>query len=491
MALGTVDYGLMGLVGGLMGFVTFLNSVLANANARFYAVAIGATNAASDKSVALEECRRWFNTALCIHLVVPVVLMLIGYPLGATAIEHWLTIPLDRIEACIWVFRFSCITCFLAMVGVPFSAMYGAKQYIAELTIYSFVTTTLNAGMLYYMVMHPGVWLTRFACWTCLLGTIPQLIICIRAACIFPECRIRVSYMGDIWRMKRVGAFSGWQFVGFVVNILKSNGMTVVVNKFFGAAMNAAQAIGTTVMSHCATLSGAMQGAFNPVIIQSYGAGDYEKMNRFILRSCKFNVLLSVFFMIPIALELPEVMRIWLRNPPACAVGLCYCAMMHHVVSSFTMGHQVSIDAVGRLAPYYKIAGPIGLSALPFAIMVTFLWHNVYIMMIVVVVVEILLSICKLHFASKFAGASKNAWVQEVLVPLAILIMATIGIGYLPHLFMPQTFARVCTTLCVSEMIFIPIVWFRVLTNDERRFVRDRLVLKIRKVFSGSVVCYV
>ena len=481
MALGTVDYGLMGLVGGLIGFVVFLNSVLANANARFYAISIGAANVADDKLLALEECRRWFNTALFIHMVVPVALMLIGYPLGVYAIENWLTIPVERIAACVWVFRFSCISCFVAMVGVPFTAMYGAKQYIAELTIYSFVTTTLNVCMLYYMVMHPGDWLKRFACWTCVLAVLPQLIICIRAACIFPECRVRFSYMGDIERMKRVGVFSGWQFVGFVVNILKANGMMVVVNKFFGATMNAAQAVGTTVMAHCTTLSGAMQGAFNPVIIQSYGAGDYKKMNRFVLRSCRFNALLSVLFMIPLSLELPEVMRIWLKNPPAYSVGLCYCAMLLYLVSSFTMGHQISIDAVGRLAPYYKVAGPLGLLALPLAVAAGFLWHNVYIMMLVVVVIEATGSVWKLRFAGRFARASERAWFREVLVPLSLLTMSSMGIGYLPHLFMEQSLTRVCATVCVSEMAFVPVAWFFVLTNEERILVKDKVFSKIAK----------
>ena len=393
-----------------------------------------------------------------------------------------MTVPADRVEACVWVFRFSCVSCFVAMAGVPFTAMYSAKQYIAELTIYSFATTTLNACMLYYMVTHPGDWLARLACWTCLLSVLPQLIICIRAVCIFPECSIRPSYMGDAGRIRRVAAFSGWQFVGFVVNIMKANGMTIVVNKFFGAAMNAAQSIGTTVMAHCATLSGAMQGAFNPVIIQSYGAGDHEKMNRFVLRSCRFNVLLSVVFMIPLSLELPEVVRIWLKNPPACAVGLCYCAMVHHVVSSFTMGHQVSIDAVGRLAPYYKVAGPIGLLALPLAVAAGFAWRNVYVMMAMVIAVEVLMSAWKLRFAGRFAGTSTKAWAREAFLPLSMLIVATACAGYLPHVFMKQSFVRVCVTVCVSEMVFLPAVWLCVLTDDERSFLRVRIVSRIGKV---------
>lgn len=144
MALGEVDYGLLGVVGGLTAFISFINGLLASAVGRFYAFSIGRASAENNSSEALESCRRWFSLAFFVHTIVPIILISIGYPLGVWAVKNFLTIPPDRINACIWVFRFVCISCFVAMVNVPFMAMYTAKQYIAELTIYSFVTTTLN-----------------------------------------------------------------------------------------------------------------------------------------------------------------------------------------------------------------------------------------------------------------------------------------------------------------------------------------------------------
>ena len=42
MALGEVDYGLMGVVGGLTVFITYLNGILGGAIGRYYAVSVGA-----------------------------------------------------------------------------------------------------------------------------------------------------------------------------------------------------------------------------------------------------------------------------------------------------------------------------------------------------------------------------------------------------------------------------------------------------------------
>lgn len=482
MALGEIDYGLNGLVGGLTVFIGFFNGVLAGANARFYAFSVGAAKVVRDKSAALEECRHWFNTALSVHTVVPLVLILIGYPLGVYAVEHWLTIPPDRINACVWVFRFVCISCFVGMLNVPFSAMYGAKQYIAELTIYSFITSTLNVVMLYYMVNHPGVWLAKFAAWGCALSVIPQIIICIRACYIFPECRINVQYMWEWERLKKLSSFAGWQFGGVLCGMLRNNGMSIVINKLFGAKMNAAQAVGNTVQGHCYSLAGAMQGAFVPVITQACGAGDYVKMNKFVIRTCKFNVLLSMIFVIPLALELPEVMYLWLKNPPAFATGLCYCAMVYHLVTTCTAGHVCAVNASGKIALYHIVMCAVNIFTLPVAITVGLLWRNVYIVMSAVIFMEVLNSIGRILFARYICGTSIRAWVNGVFAPLATAITLSAAVGFLPHLAMAASFLRVCVTTACCEIVFLPLTWFVLLSHDERQFVIEKFGPRLKRL---------
>lgn len=479
MALGETDYGLNGLVGGLAVFIAFFNNVLAGANARFYAFSIGAAKVAEDRESALEECRRWFNIALFVHTIVPVVLIVVGYPLGVYAVKHWLTIPLERIDACVWVFRFVCLSCFVGMVNVPFSAMYTAKQYIAELTLYSFITATLNAVALYYMVTHPGLWLAKYAAFTCLISIVPQVVICLRAIWVFPECQINIKYMLDLSRVKRLGAFSGWQMLGMLCAMLRSNGLSIVVNKLFGARMNAAQTIGNSVQGHCFTLSGAMQSAFTPVITQSCGAGDYVKMNKFVIRTCKFNVFLSLIFVIPLALELPKVMALWLGTPPSFATGLCYCAMLLHLVGAATAGHMIAVNATGRIAGYHVTLCLINIFVLPVSVLVGLVWKNVYAVMGVVIAFEMLNSIGRLCFSRKHAKTSMREWVRFVALPsLSVGLICGI-VGFLPQLLFAPSPSRVCITILTCEVILLPTLWFVVLNSEEREFVKRKMFSRL------------
>lgn len=484
MALGEVDYGLNGLVGGLMVFVSFFNSVLAGANSRFYAFSIGAAKVAVDKVKALEECRHWFNTALSVHTVLPVLLVAIGYPIGVYAIEHWLTIPPDRVDACVWVFRFACISCLVGMVSVPFQAMYGAKQYIAELTIYGFITSTLNVLVLYYMVSNPGMWLVKFAAWACALSVVPQIIICIRACLIFPECKMDVRYMWDGERLRQLGSFSGWQMLGVFCGMLRGQGISIVINKLFGAAMNAAQAIGNTVQGQCYSLAAAMQGAFVPVITQACGAGDFKTMNRFVIRTGKFTVMLSMIFAIPLALELPFVMELWLKKPPEYSTGLCYFAMIFHLVDCCTTGHMIAINANGKIAKYQMVVNLVSVMTIPLAVAMGLIWRNVYAVMLAVIFIASLVSFLRIVFARFLIQTSAWGWVKEVFVPLAIAIIISGGVGWLPHLVMEESFLRVCVTTTICEIVFLPLTWFVLLSNEERQFMSDKVGLRLRR-FGG------
>ncbi|MCL2639889.1 MAG: hypothetical protein FWD53_03495, partial [Phycisphaerales bacterium] len=141
--LGKVDYGLMGVVGGLIIFITFLNNVTAGSCSRFFALSIGKGDP--------EETNRWFNTALSIHTLLPAVLILIGWPVGEWAIVHFLNIPPDRLDTALWVFRFSLVSTFWSMSATPYRAMFIAKQRIAELSLGGMITSIINFGFIYWL----------------------------------------------------------------------------------------------------------------------------------------------------------------------------------------------------------------------------------------------------------------------------------------------------------------------------------------------------
>lgn len=477
MALGQVDYGLMGLVGGLTGFISFFNARFAGAIGRFYALSVGKQSV--DRKTGLEACRMWFTTAVMIHTILPVVLMMIGYPIGEWAVRHYLTMPPDRVEACVWVWRFVCASCFLSMVSVPMNAMYTAHQYIAELTIYCFVTTTLNACFLYYMVTHPGVWLTKFMFWQLLLGLAPHMIISIRAFKLFPECRFLPRYMNCWANVKTLSSYIVWTCIGTFGGMLRSQGVAILVNKMFGPIMNASVSVGVSLSGHTNNLSGSLTGAFSPAIFNAWGAGRYDEARAMAYRVCKLAVLCMLIFSIPLCLEVDEVLHLWLKNPPEYAAKFCLFVMASAVIDKTAVGHMYLVNANGRVARYQTVLGASLILTLPIAyLFIRFGWGMAGVGAALVVG----MMGCawgRVWFARKLVGLSARYWLRRIFLPLILVAGISFAAGMLPRMFMRQSFARVCVTTIFVEIMLLSVSWFFLLDFYEREFIREKVFSRI------------
>ena len=483
MALGQVDFGLFSVIGGLVIFIQFLNNVLAVATSRFYAFSIGAAKT-NPTEQGMEDCRKWFNTALTIHTLLPIFLILIGYPIAKWAIYNWLTIPPDRFDACVWILRFTCFSSFVAMINVPFKAMYTAKQYIAELTVYSMATTILNIIFSYFMASHPGDWLTKYALWMCAMSVLPQIVICIRANLIFPECKLVWSYLGDILHLKQIGIYAGWQFLGVFCALLRSQGISLLINKAFGPSVNASMQISHQVNAGTSTLSSALLSSFSPAITTACGAKDYKRMTSLAFGACKFSTLLALIFVMPLALELSFVIELWLKNPPPFVVGLCYLMLTFYICDVCTTGNMILINASGKIKEYNIVLSGISIFTLPAAILAVWLGGNVYSIGVILVVAICFNSAGRIYFAQKLLNMSAIRWIREIMLPIIILIVICGGLSYLPHFWLSKGFLRLLITILLTEIIFVPTAWYLVLQHDEREFISTKLKTVYKKIIN-------
>lgn len=474
MALGQVDYGLMGVVGGLTVFITYLDRILAGAIGRFYAISVGEQK--NDPVAGLNNGRMWFTTAVVIQTIMPTILLIICYPVGVWAVRDFLTIPPDRVNACLWVWRFVCASCYIGMVTMPWNAMYVAHQYIAELTIYSFATTTLNVCILYYMVTHPGVWLAKYAFWHCVLAILPNLIIAIRAHFLFQECRVVRRHLRCWENVKKMGGYAIWNAWGSLGAILRGQGIAILVNKYFGPKVNAGVAVGTSLSGHCNSLGGSMLAAFSPAIFNAWGAKNYDLARTLAYRICKIGTLLILVFSLPLSLEVDEVLRLWLKNPPQYAARICLFVMAMTVIDKMAVGHMICVNANGRVAVYQAFLGTSLVLTLPIAWLLIELGVGVYSIGWAMVGTMLVCALGRVWFARKLVGMSARYWLRWVCAPLSLVVVLSLVIGSIPKLFMSATFSRVCATTFVVEGFLIPFAWFLVLDGAERVFLRKKIM---------------
>ena len=468
MVLGETDYGLYGLIGGLALFVTFFNDLLATAVERFFAFAVGAA-----PREGLEECRRWFSVAVLLHVAASVILVAAGYPLGLWAIDRYLNIPPDRMSACLDVFRLVCLNCLVGMATVPCSAMYRAKQEIAELTGYGIFQTTANAAVLGYMVLHPGDWMVNYVAWWCAIMVLPQLVLSLRAFATFSECRFRFDYALDRVRMLKLMEFVGSRFVCAFGQVLSGQGLAVVVNKYLGVAKNAAMTVSNSVSTHVMTLSGALSGAFMPAITNTAGAGDLERMRRYAYRTCVLSSLAVAVFGVPLALEIDLALGLWLKTPPAGAAGLCLCALATATIERTADGHWMSIFALGRIRRFQLAESTAFLGAFALGWILVGGGMGVVGAGVGVLIGRSAAVLVKLHYGRTLAGLSVGIWLRRILLPVGATVAFALAVGAIPRFLLPPTPLRLFVTTGCCLAAFLALAWFVALDASDRRAVRE------------------
>lgn len=476
MALGSVDFGLYGVVGGMVLFVSFLNNVLGAAVSRFYAYEVGASLLQPEDG--LSRCQGWFSTALMLHTVIPIILLSVGYPIGCYVVKCFLTVPPDRVHDCLWVWRFACITSFVGMVTVPFSAMFTAKQEIAELTAYSTISTTLNILFVYYMVTHQGVWLAKYAAGSCVISSFPNVIITLRAILKYKECHLRINECIDICRIRKLAVFAGGRMICAFSQLIGTTGVNILVNKILGPVRNSAMSVAVGLANHGNGLTSSIVCAFTPAVTNAAGAGDLGKMRGYVYNTCNFSAFSSFLFFVPLVMELHQVMTIWLKNPPLYCPEVCFWIILSLLVENVGGGMGLGVAAVGRIVKFQACEAIAWVLMLPISY---FLIHTqlaivgvgmaFFIMRCVILFIRVM-------FERSISGISAREWFRRTLRPLLWVLIFSMPLSLTVRLLMPQSFIRlVCVCVCYESM-YLFLSWRMLVPENVKARIKDRFVKK-------------
>lgn len=477
LSLGEVDFGLFGVVGGLIALCAVFNALLTSATTRFFAVAIGEARN-QDRESGEENCRRWFNVAVMAHGVLAVVLVAVGYPIGVWAIEHWLTIPSERIADCIWVFRFSCLTAFVNMVNVPFNGMFVAKQEIAEQSLYSSFQTVFMFLIAGYMILHPGDWLFGYAALMSANSIIPELVICLRACMKYRECRLDFRQMCDGNRLLQMIRFAFYQTFTGIGYIFLYQGMSIFVNKMFGPVLNASMGIAIKVRTQATSLTLALENAFRPAVATAWGRKDFAGVSNLAFRATRYALFCGLFFVVPLLVGVDEVLVLWLKTPPPSAGLLCSLLLIAFVVDMLGCGHGLAIDASGRIAGYQCCLGICWMLALPIAFFLVRIHMGIASVGFALIISFVLGSAVKIGFAWKIVGMSVA---RTAFSDLRACGCGALGVwcGRLVRSGLPDGLIWTFLAMAVASFLFLTSFYFIAASSDEREFV----VGKARGIF--------
>ncbi len=462
-ALGQTDFGIFAVVGSLIVFVAFLNSVMAASASRHFAYSIGQGDPG--------EVKRWFNAAFSIHLCLAAGLVLSGWPIGEYVIENYLTIPADRVESCLLVFRISMAATFFGMVSVPFIAMFNAKQHISEIASWGMIQSVLTFILAFVLTRVSGDRLVFYACGMAMIPIFAQACQIFRAVFLFKECTVERRYWFDKKRLKEIFSFAIWNLIGSLGALLRNQGSAILLNIFFGPKVNAAYGIANQVSAQTNHLSAAMMGAFSPEITSCEGRGDRERMLSLSLRSTKFATILILLFAIPLMIETEYVLKLWLCQPPEYTAMFCRLILTTFLIDRLTSGYMLAVNAHGKIASYQATLGTSLLLTLPMGWLFLKLGYPPTSVGVAFIITMAICSLGRVLWVQRLLRLPATKWLTSVLFPCGLVGTASLSSGLLPRSFLSQSFIRLALTTTVCVVISLMATWLWALDAQERGFV--------------------
>ena len=447
-SLGATDYGIFNIVGGAIAFLGFLNSTMVNTTQRFMNYAEGEGK--------MEKKKVIFNVSIVLHFATAIifcVFLLIG---GYFFFNGVLNIPSDRIFAAKVVYASLMVSTMFTVMTVPYDATINAHENMKYYAIIGVIESLLKLGVAYATVFSHS---DKLVLYGILMTSIPLIMLTVmRVYCRrhYEECRVSLKRYWDRQTAKEITSFVGWNFMGSTSSLLGNYGLGIVLNHFYGAIANAAHGIATQVNGMLLVFSLNMQKSLNPVIAKSEGAGLRERMIRITLTGNKFTFCLFAFFSIPAIIEMPYLLRLWLKNVPQYAIIFTQLVLVRTLIEQTIVFFNTAIGAEGHISGINKVT--IFTNFIPLVasfILFSYGYPAVWLYIVSIMVFGILNIFIKTFFMVKNCKMELRAFFRQLFLPILAAVAIQIPISLLPSIFMNESFLRLIITIIVSSITFL------------------------------------
>lgn len=353
--LGVEDFGIYGVVGGIVTLFDFLNASMSGCTSRFLTFELGRGES--------PNLRDTFSTAMFVHLFIALLVLIIAEPAGLWFMHSKMQVPADRMEAAQVVFHLSVLSMMINVTQVPFNACIISHERMDVYAYVEIANVLLKLLIVYLLQLSSYDKLITYA--LLVFAVTVSVAMFYRVYCTkhFKECHIRRAWRADIF--KSMLTFSGWDMYGNMSVTMRTQGVNMLLNMFFGPLMNAAASIASQVQGAVMAFAQNVNTAVRPQIIKRYASGERESMVSLIRNAVRFNFLVLLLITVPLISELHFVLRLWLGQVPECAVVFCTFTLLFNFFANLSSILVIGAHATGKIFRPSFINGTLYLMVIP------------------------------------------------------------------------------------------------------------------------------
>ena len=464
--LGVEDFGIYNLVGGFVALFAFLQGALGGATSRFL-------NVAMTKSIYGTKIT--FNTAIILHLILAILVLLLSETVGLWFFYNKLNIPSTKVNIAFWVYQMSIFTTILTIIQIPYNALIIAKERMKIFAYFSITEAVIKLGIIFIVGILDDGRLLYYAFFMLLLSVISRLSYQIYCSRNFPESKFK--FLFDKKSFKQMSTFFGWDLYGNLSVIAKIQGTNVLQNMFFGATVNASIAIASQLQGGISSLGSNFTLASRPQLIKSYANKDFVRLNEILFQGTRLGFYFLLLISLPLAINSEYIIQIWLGQQPKYAADFLQLTLLSGILSIvFTLVIPL-IHATGKMFLISFLTGTVYLISLP----ITFLFFKLnyspifpYFLNFIVIIVS---GLCNIWIVNQLIPEIKiYQFFKRIVIKLIFhLIVITTFIYFLKfQLNVKPIYSLILTAVLV--LIFILLVG---INKEERSLLISKIKSKL------------
>lgn len=353
--LGVTDYGIYNVVAGVISIMGLLNSAMSWSTMRFLTFDLGK----GDK-VAIQNT---FNMCIIIFILLSVIFVFFSETIGLWFLNSQMTIPDTRMIAANWVYQFSIAIGVLSLILTPYRSLVFAHEDFNFFACVS-ITESLLKFAVCFVIM--AITFDKLSFYAFLMFAITALLFA--AQFIWCKKKYEESAFLCYWDktlFKNILSYSGWSLFGSLSNMSKDTGLNIVLNLFFTPAVNAACGIANQVNAVVYQFFSSCFSAVNPQIIKYYAKNEINNMMELVFKCSRFSFYLILFLAVPITIEAPTIVSLWLGQLPDHVVPFIRLIVVITAIDATTYPLNACSTATGNIKLYQVMVGVLSLLNIP------------------------------------------------------------------------------------------------------------------------------
>lgn len=464
--LGVDDYGIYNVVGGIILMFQFLNVGMIDASQRFITYELGRKNK--------QQLQKVFSSSLIIHLIIIFFVLIFAETGGLWFLNHKMNIPNSRIIAANWVFQFSILTFIIKILSVPYNASIVAHEHMKVYAYVSILEVILQLAIVFLLKGSASDKLFLYAMLMSFVTLLISILYVLYCRKHFEECKFR--YNTDKSLLHKMLSFAGWSFLGNIGYSFKMQGINILINLFFGPAVNAARGVAFQVNAGIYNFVSNFQIAMKPQITKRYAAGETDSMMALVYNSSRYSFFLLLYLMLPVFIKTPYILHLWLGIVPEYTVMFLRLVLIVTLINSMAGPMSTAIQAKGKIKIFQTIILGITLLDIPVSYIVLKWGYPPYAVMYVSIATEFIALIARIWLLNASISTNISNFIIEVIGRNTLVLILAAIIPTALSQYIPDTFTGLLF-ICIITFISTTIVLLTVgLKTAERSLIYKKAI---------------